>query len=513
MNKSILIIDDDMSVTRSLDRLLSKEAYSATIRQNGREALDDIAQDRHFDLIICDIRLPGMNGVEVARKIKRHLKDNNKPDVPVIFITGYSDKDLHVKAQEMGSLFTKPFENKELLEGIKIAIERVPHNAKLDYTKEFIQKRREWLSEKTGTEFSHIPYYSSNPEEFKGNTENFIGISQVPTGIVGPVLVNGDFAKGTFYVPFATTEGALIETYQRGAIATTKAGGINVFVGKDANHLDPIFIFRNSTEARNFLSWLNDNKQELKKAAESTTGFGELISVTPHLVGKRVIIDMAYYTNDAMGANMINIATEKVCEFITSKVEVQRYLLRSNFSSEKKASPVNLLIGYGKEVTVEATIPKKIISRFLFTTPEDIHQAWHSWAISSFHSAILGPNAHFANGLAAIFTACGQDIAHVVNASVGIQSYELTESGDLYACLKLPNIVVGTVGGGTALSTQRECLEMLGCYGKGKAKKFAEIIGATLLAGEIGICAGITSEHFLDPHKRARVHTRKKAFG
>jgi hydroxymethylglutaryl-CoA reductase (NADPH) len=400
--------------------------------------------------------------------------------------------------------------NKEKDRGIRI--ERVPYDHDLNYNQKFVDKRRKWLSEKTGVSFKHISYFSSDTEAYCGNIENFVGVAQVPIGIVGPIKVNGEFSKGTFYVPFATTEGAMVETYQRGAIALTKAGGVNVFVNKDANHLDPIFIFKNAAEAKNFVSWITNNFLQIKEQSEKTTGFGKLISATPHWVGRRVILDLAYYTTDAMGANMINIATEKVCEFIASKIKVEKYLLRSNFSSEKKASAVNLLNGYGKEVILEAILSKKIISRILFSTVEDIYQCWHSWALSSFSSGMLGINAHYANGLAAIFIACGQDVAHVSNASVGITSYEITDSGDLYISLKLPNIIVGTVGGGTALSTQTECLKMIGCYGKDKAKKFAEIIGAALMAGELGICAGLTTKHFLDPHKRAREHTRLKAY-
>jgi len=398
-------------------------------------------------------------------------------------------------------------------ENKSIKIERVPHDSKRNYDEGFINERRTWLSRQTTAKFSHITHYSLKAEDVKGNIENFIGVAQVPIGVVGPLLVNGDFAKGVFYVPFAATEGALVETYQRGAIALAKSGGIKVFINKDENHLDPIFLFESNDEARNFILWLNNNFTRLKEKAESTTGFGKLLKVTPYLVGKRVILDFAYYTADAMGANMINIATEEVCNFISKEIKIKRYLLRSNFSSEKKASAVNLLIGYGKEVIVEAIVPEKIIIRYLRSTPEEIHQSWYSWAVSSFHSGMLGINAHYANGLAAIFIACGQDTAHIANASVGITLYEIEKSGNLHISLKLPNIVVGTVGGGTALPTQRECLEMIGCYGKDKSKKFAEIIGASLLAGELGICAGITSEHFLDPHKRARLHTREKAFG
>jgi hydroxymethylglutaryl-CoA reductase (NADPH) len=332
-------------------------------------------------------------------------------------------------------------------------------------------------------------------------------------GVVGPLEIHGEYAKGTFYVPFATTEGAMVETYQRGAIALTKAGGVSVFINrKDENHLDPIFIFKDSSQARQFIDWVDQHFNEIKMAAESTTGFGKLLRITSHLLGRRVVLDFAYYTSDAMGANMINIATEKVCAYIAAEREVEEYFLRSNFSSEKKASAVNLLVGYGKEVIVEAIVPRKVVTRLLFSTPEKICQLWYSCALSSFQSGMYGINAHFANGLAAIFIACGQDVAHIANASIGIQSYEITKDGDLYMFLKLPNIILGTVGGGTVLGTQKECLETIGCYGRGKAKKLAEIVGATLLAGELGICAGLGSDYFLEPHKRARIHTREKAF-
>lgn len=507
--KKILLIDDDHTVLESLGKLFKKHGYDVTTARSGEEALT-IVENASFDLAVADIRMPGIDGVETAKAIKDRCSKKNKPEIPVIFITGYAD--ALEQAQDLGEVFVKPFDNEELLEKVEIEIERVPHDAKLNYDEDFVMKRRGWLSDKTGIKFSHIANYSAKPEEYRGNIENFIGVAQVPIGLVGPLLVKGDFSNGMFYVPFATTEGALIETYQRGAIAVTKSGGVKVFVNKDANHLDPIFIFKNSKEARDFAQWINNNFPRIKEEAESTTGFGKLLSITPYVVGRRVITDFAYYTSDAMGANMINIATEKVCKFIAGEIEIERYLLRSNFSSEKKASAANLLIGYGKEVIAEATIPAKIIRRFLFSTPQDIATAWHSWALSSFSTGMSGINAHYANGLAAIFIACGQDAAHIANACIGITSYEITNEGDLYVSLKLPNIIVGTVGGGTALPTQRECLEMIGCYGKDKAKKFAEIVSASLLAGELGICAGITSEHFLDPHKRARAYTREKAY-
>lgn len=389
---------------------------------------------------------------------------------------------------------------------------RVPYDFTRNYDKDFVTERRKWLNDVTGVNFTHIANYSIKSEDVKGNVENFVGVAQVPIGIMGPLKVNGDFAKGTFYVPMATTEGALVETYQRGAIAITKSGGARTTVINDENYLDPIFILRNLDEAKNFVTWTTDHFDELRQKVKEVTQHGELIKITPFILGRRVVLKFSYFTHDAMGANMINVATDQLCKFISENVKIERYLLRSNLSSEKKAAAVNLLTTYGKEILVEAVLPRKIVLRYLNSSPEEIGSAWHSWVLGCVHAGMLGCNAQFANGLAAVYIACGQDVAHITNASVGLNMFELTKEGDLYASLKLPNILVGTVGGGTALGTQRECLEMIGCYGKEKSKKFAEIVGATLLAGEIGICAGITSEEFLQPHVRARIHTKEKAY-
>jgi hydroxymethylglutaryl-CoA reductase (NADPH) len=391
-------------------------------------------------------------------------------------------------------------------------IARIPHDAQRDYDEDYVAERRAWLSRQTGAALSHIARYSFKPEDARGNIENFIGVAQVPLGVLGPLKIRGRFAEGDFYVPFATTEGAMVLTYQRGAIAVTRAGGVRTSIVKDENHLDPVFIVRDLEAAEKLVAWIEAHRDELKEQVRQATGHGELIEIVPYIIGRRVALKIGFSTQDAMGANMIAIASENICRFIAGHVDHERYLLRSNLSSEKKASGVNLLFGYGKTVLSEAIIPRKVVTRHLNSSPEAIHAAWHSWALGSFQAGMLGINAHLANGAAAVFMACGQDVAHVANASVGITMFEMTGAGDLYVAVRLPNLIVGTVGGGTALGTQRECLEMIGCYGKGKSEKFAEVLAATLLAGEIGICAGITTDEFLDPHKRARAFTREKAF-
>jgi hydroxymethylglutaryl-CoA reductase (NADPH) len=393
-----------------------------------------------------------------------------------------------------------------------IRIVRIPHDKKRNYEPAFIDERRKWLEKQSNTSLPEISKYIFSPKDTQGNIENLVGGVQIPLGLIGPLKINGEHADGTYYVPFATTEGGLISTYQRGAIAITKSGGATVRVYRDQNNLDPVFIFKNLIDADRFVKWIAAHEHVLREKVSEITNHGKLLSIQPLIVGRRVILTITYSTEDAMGANMINIATESICKFITSQIVVESYLLRSNYSSEKKASGVNLSTVYGKEVVVETIIPRRIVQMFLGSTPDAIAKAWHSWALGGFHAGMLGMNGQLANGLAALYIACGQDIAHIANASVGINMFELLDDGNLYVSIKLPNLIVGTVGGGTHLSTQRECLEMIGCFGKGKAKKFAEIVAATLLAGELGICAGLTSGTFLAPHVRAAAYTRAKAY-
>jgi hydroxymethylglutaryl-CoA reductase (NADPH) len=393
----------------------------------------------------------------------------------------------------------------------KEKIVRIPHDEHRDYDEDFIQERRSWLAKLTQKNISHLANYSISPNELRGNIENFLGVAQVPIGLVGPLKITGDYARGTFYVPLATTEGALISTYQRGAIAITKSGGARVTVKSDENYLDPVFVLKNLDEASAFAKFVLERQNSLREKVSEVTQHGKLTGIEPIIIGRRVILKVSFYTEDAMGANMINFATEAICLFLSRQFPVERYFLRSNYSSEKKAGGVNMTSHYGKEVFVEAIIPARLVRLYLHSSSRDIAGAWHSWALGSAHAGMLGINAQIANGLSGIFIACGQDVAHVTNASVGITMLEQLENGDLFASLKLPNIIVGTIGGGTGLGTQKECLEIIGCYGKGKAKKFAEIVGATLLAGELGICAGLTSEEFLAPHVRAAVHTKEKA--
>jgi hydroxymethylglutaryl-CoA reductase (NADPH) len=340
------------------------------------------------------------------------------------------------------------------------------------------------------------------------NAENVIGGIQIPVGIVGPLKVNGDYAKGNFYVPLATTEGALIASVNRGCKAITKAGGAKVKIIFDGMARAPVFKLPNIDSVVNFLQWINKNLDKIKEVAESTTSHGKLKEIQPFVLGNNVWLRLVFETGDAMGMNMATIASEAICNFIESEfTEAKCIAVSGNMCSDKKQSMVNSIFGRGKTVIAETLIPSTILKEVLHTTAEAIHEV--NLRKNLLGSARAGNvyqfNAHFANIIAAIFLATGQDMAQVVESSSG---YTWTEvrGEDLYISVTLPSLEVGTVGGGTRLPTQREALSIMGVAGGGNppgsnVKKFAEIIASTVLAGELNLLSALSNKELGRAHK------------
>jgi hydroxymethylglutaryl-CoA reductase (NADPH) len=198
---------------------------------------------------------------------------------------------------------------------------------------------------------------------------------------------------------------------------------------------------------------------------------------------------------------MIVKATERAAQWILARGLAPRFRVFSGLSSEKRASGFLLAGGKGKTVVAGACVPAETLESYMRVTPRQIADVWHDSVIGHLQANAIGFNAHYANGLSALFIACGQDVANVANAAIGITDYEVTPDGDLYASVTLPSLTVATVGGGTGLGTSRECLAMLGCAGAGHARKFAEIVAATVLAGELSMAAAIGSGEFVAAHE------------
>lgn len=376
----------------------------------------------------------------------------------------------------------------------------LPKIKRYDYTSEAADIRRAWLSKKCETELPHIGRYSENPDNLRGHIEHFIGSAQIPIGIAGPLIVNGQHAQGTYYVPIATTEGTLTYTCTEGMLLVSLAGGATTSILNDQLDISPIFSFGTLGAARQFCEWLHTHFPLIKEHAESTTRHAKLLTLEPHLLDRNVVVKFSYDTGDAMGINMVTFATEKACRFITDAVKPRRFYLQPNFSSIKKVTAHHFVRGFGKTVVAEAMIPAGLIRRSFHVNPSDVVDFYHTVRLCAAHVGMVGINGHTANMLTAIYTACGQDIACVVDSHVGVTNFEVTEEGALYVSVKLPSLLVGTVGGGTGLATQRECLQLMGCAGQGKAKKFAEIVAASVLAGELAICARVANGTFARAH-------------
>lgn len=345
---------------------------------------------------------------------------------------------------------------------------------------------------------------SAEPEALQGCIESYVGMTQVPTGVVGPLRVNGLHAHGDFYVPLATSEGALVASYGRGARLITMAGGAAAMVTTEQVQRAPVFVFETISEAILFAAWAVDQVERFREVAESRTRHGRLLDVMTHVEANHVYLICAFHTGDAAGQNMVTFCTAAVCEAILEGTPVQprSWYLESNMSGDKKANALSFLQTRGRNTMAEVVLPRALVERGLRTTPERMAEYWRLSFVGGVQTGSIGVSGHVANGIAALFLACGQDVACVSEASVGVTRMELTDAGGLYCAVTLPNLIVGTVGGGTRLPTAQECLRMMDCLGDGRASKFAEICAATVLGGEISIVGALCAGDFASAHER-----------
>lgn len=377
----------------------------------------------------------------------------------------------------------------------------VPRLAGQGYGDEQLAVRRRWLEAETGCRLEHVGATSLPGEAMRGNVENPIGAAQVPLGVAGPLEIHGEHADGVFYVPLATTEGALVRSYERGMAAITRAGGATARVLADENKVCPVLVYEDAVAALDAARRLPGLFAELAAAAGATTRHGRLLSAAPTVLGRRLIVTFTWSTGDAHGMNMIVRGSDAAVALLAEATGAVDRLTFSGMSSEKRASGSLFAGGKGKRAVAAVRLPRRVVRSVLNTTAERIAEVRHATALGHFAAGAIGYNGHLANGLTALFIACGQDVANVANAAVGITDLEATPEGDLHASVHLPSLTVATVGGGTGLGTARECLEMIGCAGAGRAPKLAEIVAATLLAGELSFAAAIASGEMVTAHE------------
>jgi hydroxymethylglutaryl-CoA reductase (NADPH) len=379
----------------------------------------------------------------------------------------------------------------------------IPRAESDDYDLDIIRRRRTLIEQTRGVQLRHIIQHSFDPHLVKGNCENFVGVAQVPIGLAGPLQVHGEHAQGEFLIPLATTEGTLIASHNRGMKVLNMCGGVKCTVMADAMQRAPAFVFRDARCCRDFVNWVGANFDQIRREAEATSSVAKLQYIDPYVASKFAYLRFNFSTGDAAGQNMVGRATLAACDWILEHYEgITNFYLESNFATDKKASHINILRTRGKRVTAEATITREVLTRHLRVAPETL--AYH-YGVANVGAFLAGANnngAQSPNSITALFIATGQDVADVAESSAGILYSEMTPAGDLYMSLTIPSLIVATHGGGTGLATQRECLEILDCYGKGKVYRLAEIIAGVALAGEISLGAAISASDWVSAHEK-----------
>ena len=386
----------------------------------------------------------------------------------------------------------------DLMEG-RIKLYEIERHVPVD---EAVRIRREFIERTCGVKLEHVSNYSIDMERAsRRNIENPIGVVQIPLGVAGPLRVRGEHADGEYYVPLATSEGALVASVNRGCSVITRAGGATVRVTGDSMTRAPVIRTGSVVEALQLREWIYENMDALREEAESTTRHGKLVKIDPIIVaGSYVYPRFVYTTGDSMGMNMVTIATERALELLTRETGAHVIALSGNLCTDKKPAAVNLIEGRGKSITAEITVPGEMVESVLKTTPEavvEVNTAKN--LIGSAAAGSMGFNAHYANIIGAIFLATGQDEAHIVEGSLGVTIAE-ERKGDLYFAVNLPDVPLATIGGGTGLETASECLDIMGARGGGRVHAFAEIVGGAVLAGELSLMGALAAGHLARAH-------------
>lgn len=378
---------------------------------------------------------------------------------------------------------------------------KIPRDREDDYGPAIIKERRDFVRAHTSSALEHVASHSLDPGTLPGNIESFLGVAQVPIGLAGPLLVNGEHAQGEYFVPLATTEGTLVASYNRGMKLCRAAGGITTTVVDDKMQRAPVFTFPSAREARTFAQWLDDHFEEIAAAAQETTSSGRLVEIQRFSASRMLYTRFNYTTGDAAGQNMTGKATFAACSWIKQHYPGElHFLLEGQFATDKKTSVVNMLHTRGKRVVAEITLPAPLVEEQMHVSTGKLFSARLKGQLGAFMSGTNNNGNHSANGITAMFIATGQDVANVAESSALYGFSELLPNGDFYASVTLPSLIVATYGGGTGLATQRECLEMLDCYGKGGVQRLAEIVAATVLAGELSLGSAVVAEEWVQAH-------------
>jgi hydroxymethylglutaryl-CoA reductase (NADPH) len=503
--------------------MLLKQLYNFASLQNAEQGVKFSIKNRLSDAKLVGLQSVKIDDREVPRDaISIELEDGRSlspeqisPAAPIDFplrqkvhilskiealSTGKHKIEMGFKTEPFGDL------DLEVEDAIAVAMPeliKIPRDSEDDYSEAIIRRRQDFVQQFSGVKLEHTSKYSFDPHVTTGNCEHFTGVAQIPLGFAGPVKVNGEYAQGEFLIPLATSEGTLVASYNRGIRLLNSCGGAMCTVSADAMQRAPVFVFEDARGARDFVKWVNENIAKIREEAEATSSVAKLQYIDTFLANKFAYLRFNFSTGDAAGQNMVGRATFAACSWVLDQYKgVKHFYLESNFATDKKASQINTMRTRGKRVTAEAVIKRDILIQQMRVEPESLTYHYGVANVGALLSGANNNGAHSANAVTAMFIALGQDVANVAESSAGVLYCELTLQRDLYISLTIPSLIVATFGGGTKLPTQKECLRVLGCEGKGSANKLAEIVGAVALAGELSLGAAISSSDWVSSHER-----------
>ncbi len=376
------------------------------------------------------------------------------------------------------------------------------------YTEDARLERLQYVRDNTDAKFERVAETTLEAKALVSNIEAFVGSVEIPVGIAGPLHIKGGHAEGLFYAPMATTEGALLASATRGATALSRSGGVNVRVIGQRMLRVPVFVLSDLNSALFFAEWVKDHYSEIAEQTRKYSNYANLVEVNTELMGRTVHVQFAYETGDAAGQNMTTTCTWQACQWIIAQmqqfsgIEFENFMIEANLSNDKKVTYNSFLKGRGVRVLAECLLTDDVCQKVLKVTPKQLFTAYNQFIGGSIASGMIGMNINIANVIGAIFTATGQDIACVHESSIGQLYLELTDDNEVYATLRLPSLVVGSVGGGTSLAQQKECLELIGCAGPGCSHKLAEVIAGFCLALDLSTLSAIASDQFARAHEK-----------
>ncbi len=377
----------------------------------------------------------------------------------------------------------------------------IPRDPNDDYSPPALSRRRQLCEEAAGQALVHLAGEPVPSHLGKGNIENMIGYVQVPVGIAGPLVAHTAAGTREVYVPMATTEGAMVASYSRGMRLIALAGGTYTRVVSEGLSQHPVLVYENAEQALSACRAASEMTPRFAELTSTITRHGRLLRVEPQVIGRRLLLRLVFGTQDAVGINMAARAADLCSAELAQKTRaLERHVHGQDV--EKRANTRALVEGRGRSAIADITIPRTLIEERLRTTPEALAAIMRTYATGYAQLGTHNWLVQSANGISAVMLACGQDVAYVTESACGMLDLEVTATGDLYAAVTLPSLLVGTVGGGSGKGTARECLAIMGCEGEGHANTFAELLAATVLAGDLSLMGAFCAGDFVDAHER-----------